>query len=139
MIRLPPNSTRTDTLLPYTTLFLFAWRRAAFSRRRLKKDDPSTSSGRTEFRAMSNYTIKGETGEWEVVIGLEVHAQITTNAKLFSGAATAFGAEPNTQVSLVAAAMPGMLPFPNRQCVRQPVRTGMANAAHTTHNPPCHL
>src|SRR3546814_1317141 len=100
MIRLPPNSTRTDTLLPYTTLFLFAWRRAAFSFRRLKKDDPSTSSGRTEFRAISNYTIKGETGEWEVVIGLEVHAQITTNAKLFSGAATAFGAEPNTQVSL---------------------------------------
>ena len=56
---------------------------------------------------MSTYTIKGETGEWEVVIGLEVHAQITTNAKLFSGAATAFGAEPNTQVSLVDAAMPG--------------------------------
>src|SRR3546814_508855 len=75
---------------------------------------------------MSNYTIKGETGEWEVVIGLEVHAQITTNAKLFSGAATAFGAEPNTQVSLVDAAMPGMLPVPNRECVRQAVRTGMA-------------
>ena len=50
---------------------------------------------------MSDYRIKGETGEWEVVIGLEVHAQIMTNAKLFSGAATAFGAEPNTQVSLV--------------------------------------
>src|SRR3546814_4845841 len=75
---------------------------------------------------MSNYTIKGETGEWEVVIGLEVHAQITTNAKLFSGAATAFGAEPNTQVSLVDAAMPGMLPVPNRECIRQAVRTGMA-------------
>ncbi|MBL8650472.1 MAG: Asp-tRNA(Asn)/Glu-tRNA(Gln) amidotransferase subunit GatB [Sphingopyxis sp.] len=69
---------------------------------------------------------KGATGEWEVVIGLEVHAQISTNAKLFSGAATAFGAEPNTQVSLVDAAMPGMLPVPNRECIRQAVRTGMA-------------
>lgn len=75
---------------------------------------------------MSDYRIKGETGEWEVVIGLEVHAQITTNAKLFSDAATAFGAEPNTQVSLVDAAMPGMLPVPNRECIRQAVRTGMA-------------
>jgi aspartyl-tRNA(Asn)/glutamyl-tRNA(Gln) amidotransferase subunit B len=72
------------------------------------------------------YRVQGATGEWEVVIGLEVHAQITTNAKLFSGAATAFGAEPNTQVSLVDAAMPGMLPVPNRECVRQAVRTGMA-------------
>ena len=75
---------------------------------------------------MTNYRIKGETGDWEVVIGLEVHAQITTNAKLFSGAATAFGAEPNTQVSLVDAAMPGMLPVPNRECIRQAVRTGLA-------------
>ena len=74
----------------------------------------------------STYRIQGATGEWEVVIGLEVHAQITTNAKLFSGAATAFGAEPNTQVSLVDAAMPGMLPVPNRECIRQAVRTGMA-------------
>ncbi len=73
------------------------------------------------------YRIKGETGEWEVVIGLEVHAQITATAsKLFSGAATAFGAEPNTQVSLIDAAMPGMLPVPNRDCIRQAVRTGMA-------------
>ncbi len=71
--------------------------------------------------------IKGETGEWEVVVGLEVHAQITATAsKLFSGAATAFGAEPNTQVSLVDAAMPGMLPVPNKDCIRQAVRTGMA-------------
>jgi aspartyl-tRNA(Asn)/glutamyl-tRNA(Gln) amidotransferase subunit B len=75
---------------------------------------------------MSDYRIRGETGEWEVVIGLEVHAQVTSNAKLFSGAATAFGAEPNTQVSLVDAAMPGMLPVPNRECIRQAVRTGMA-------------
>jgi aspartyl-tRNA(Asn)/glutamyl-tRNA(Gln) amidotransferase subunit B len=73
------------------------------------------------------FRIKGETGEWEVVVGLEVHAQITaTKSKLFSGAATAFGAEPNTQVSLVDAAMPGMLPVLNRECIRQAVRTGMA-------------
>src|SRR5689334_9868074 len=77
--------------------------------------------------AAAPFRIKGETGEWEVVIGLEVHAQITATAsKLFSGAATAFGAEPNTQVSLVDAAMPGMLPVPNRECIRQAVRTGMA-------------
>src|SRR5690242_19910646 len=74
----------------------------------------------------SSYRIQGATGEWEVVIGLEVHAQVTSNAKLFSGASTAFGAEPNTQVSLVDAAMPGMLPVPNRECIRQAVRTGMA-------------
>ena len=72
------------------------------------------------------FRIKGETGKWEVVIGLEVHAQIVSKAKLFSGAATAFGAEPNTQVSLVDAAMPGMLPVPNAECIRQAVRTGMA-------------
>ena len=74
----------------------------------------------------TSYRIQGATGEWEVVIGLEVHAQVTSNAKLFSGAATAFGAEPNTQVSLVDAAMPGMLPVPNMECIRQAVRTGMA-------------
>ncbi|MES2119002.1 MAG: Asp-tRNA(Asn)/Glu-tRNA(Gln) amidotransferase subunit GatB [Pseudomonadota bacterium] len=72
------------------------------------------------------FRIKGETGEWEVVVGLEVHAQVVSNAKLFSGASTKFGAEPNTQVSLVDAAMPGMLPVPNRECIRQAVRTGMA-------------
>jgi aspartyl-tRNA(Asn)/glutamyl-tRNA(Gln) amidotransferase subunit B len=73
------------------------------------------------------FRIKGESGEWEVVVGLEVHAQITaTQSKLFSGASTRFGAEPNTQVSLVDAAMPGMLPVPNRECIRQAVRTGMA-------------
>ena len=75
---------------------------------------------------MSDYRVRGATGDWEVVVGLEVHAQVTSNAKLFSGAATAFGAEPNTQVSLVDAAMPGMLPVPNRECIRQAVRTGMA-------------
>jgi aspartyl-tRNA(Asn)/glutamyl-tRNA(Gln) amidotransferase subunit B len=72
------------------------------------------------------FSVKGETGDWEVVIGLEVHAQVVSNAKLFSAAATAFGAEPNTQVSLVDAAMPGMLPVPNRECIRQAVRTGIA-------------
>jgi aspartyl-tRNA(Asn)/glutamyl-tRNA(Gln) amidotransferase subunit B len=72
------------------------------------------------------YRIQGATGEWEVVIGLEVHAQVTSKAKLFSGAATEFGAEPNTQVSLVDAAMPGMLPVPNKECIRQAVRTGLA-------------
>ena len=77
----------------------------------------------------STYRIQGATGEWEVVIGLEVHAQVTSKSKLFSGAATAFGAEPNAQVSLVDAAMPGMLPVPNRECIRQAVRTGMAIGA----------
>src|ERR1700726_4747833 len=69
--------------------------------------------------------IKGRTGDWEMVIGLEVHAQVTSNSKLFSGASAAFGGEPNTQVSLVDAAMPGMLPVINEQCVRQAVRTGL--------------
>ncbi len=75
---------------------------------------------------MSEYRIQGATGEWEVVIGLEVHAQIVTKSKLFSGAATEFGAEPNSQVSLVDAAMPGMLPVLNKECIRQAVRTGLA-------------
>jgi aspartyl-tRNA(Asn)/glutamyl-tRNA(Gln) amidotransferase subunit B len=74
----------------------------------------------------STYRIQGESGEWEVVIGLEVHAQVTSNAKLFSGASAAFGGEPNSHVSLVDAAMPGMLPVVNRECIRQAVRTGMA-------------
>jgi len=69
--------------------------------------------------------IEGRTGQWEVVIGLEVHAQVVADAKLFSGAATAFGAEPNTQVSTVDAAFPGMLPVINRRCVEQAVRTGL--------------
>ncbi|HWI88655.1 MAG TPA: Asp-tRNA(Asn)/Glu-tRNA(Gln) amidotransferase subunit GatB [Sphingomicrobium sp.] len=76
--------------------------------------------------AAAPYRIQGATGEWEVVVGLEIHAQVVSNAKLFSGASTTFGAEPNTQVSLVDAAMPGMLPVPNRECIRQAVRTGMA-------------
>ncbi len=69
--------------------------------------------------------IKGATGDWEMVIGLEVHAQVTSNSKLFSGASTEFGGEPNAHVSLVDAAMPGMLPVINEACVRQAVRTGL--------------
>src|SRR5579862_6289784 len=69
--------------------------------------------------------IEGRTGSWEVVIGLEVHAQVASKSKLFSGAAVGFGAEPNTQVSLVDAAMPGMLPVINRYCVEQAVRAGL--------------
>ncbi len=68
--------------------------------------------------------IRGSTGDWEIVIGLEVHAQVTSQSKLFSGASTAFGGEPNSHVSLVDAAMPGMLPVINEECVRQAVRTG---------------
>jgi aspartyl-tRNA(Asn)/glutamyl-tRNA(Gln) amidotransferase subunit B len=69
--------------------------------------------------------IKGLTGDWEMVIGLEVHAQVTSHSKLFSGASTEFGGEPNSHVSLVDAAMPGMLPVINEQCVKQAVRSGL--------------
>jgi aspartyl-tRNA(Asn)/glutamyl-tRNA(Gln) amidotransferase subunit B len=69
--------------------------------------------------------IRGATGDWEVIIGLEIHAQVTSRAKLFSGASTEFGGEPNSHVSLVDAAMPGMLPVINEECVRQAVRTGL--------------
>ncbi len=71
------------------------------------------------------YRVTGRTGEWEVVMGLEVHAQVASKAKLFSGAATAFGAGPNEHVSLVDAGFPGMLPVINRHCVEQAVRTGL--------------
>ncbi len=74
---------------------------------------------------MSNNLIKGATGDWEMVIGLEVHAQVTSQSKLFSGASTEFGGEPNAHVSLVDAAMPGMLPVINEECVRQAVRSGL--------------
>ncbi len=70
--------------------------------------------------------IEGRTGPWEVVIGMEVHARVSADSKLFSGASTAFGAEPNSQVSLVDAAMPGMLPVVNRHCIDQAARTGLA-------------
>jgi aspartyl-tRNA(Asn)/glutamyl-tRNA(Gln) amidotransferase subunit B len=81
-----------------------------------------------ERELMADYksgVIAGATGDWEMVIGLEVHAQVTSKSKLFSGAATDFGAEPNSQVSLVDAAMPGMLPVINAYCVEQAVRTGL--------------
>ncbi|MGN6764691.1 MAG: Asp-tRNA(Asn)/Glu-tRNA(Gln) amidotransferase subunit GatB [Rhizobiaceae bacterium] len=69
--------------------------------------------------------LPGATGDWEIIVGMEVHAQVTSNAKLFSGASTAFGAEPNANVSLVDAAMPGMLPVINEECVKQAIRTGL--------------
>src|ERR1700716_4659915 len=81
-----------------------------------------------EWKSMSatgSKLIKGATGDWEMVIGLEVHAQVTSRAKLFSGASTEFGGEPNTHVSLVDAAMPGMLPVINEACIKQAVRTGL--------------
>jgi aspartyl-tRNA(Asn)/glutamyl-tRNA(Gln) amidotransferase subunit B len=74
---------------------------------------------------MKSKLIKGRTGDWEVVIGMEVHAQVTSQSKLFSGASTAFGGEPNSHVSLVDAAMPGMLPVINEECIKQAVRTGL--------------
>ncbi|MFT9063266.1 MAG: Asp-tRNA(Asn)/Glu-tRNA(Gln) amidotransferase subunit GatB [Acetobacter persici] len=72
-----------------------------------------------------SYVIEGKTGSWEIVVGLEVHAQVVSKSKLFSGASTTFGAEPNSQVSLIDAAFPGMLPVINRECVAQAVRTGL--------------
>ena len=77
--------------------------------------------------------IEGRTGEWEIVIGLEIHAQIVSDAKLFSGASAVFGAAPNTHVSLVDAALPGMLPVINDICVEQAVRTGLALNAQINH------
>src|ERR1700719_2304018 len=81
--------------------------------------------GWTRMSTANGKLIKGATGDWEMVIGLEVHAQVTSNSKLFSGASTEFGGEPNSHVSLVDAAMPGMLPVINEECVRQAVRTGL--------------
>ncbi|MDB5465957.1 MAG: gatB [Phenylobacterium sp.] len=77
--------------------------------------------------------IEGRTGSWEIVLGLEIHAQVASNAKLFSGAAVGFGAGPNEQVSLVDAAMPGMLPVINRHCVEQAVKTGLGLKAKINH------
>jgi len=77
--------------------------------------------------------ISGATGDWEVIVGLEVHAQVTSEAKLFSGASTSFGAAPNANVSLVDAAMPGMLPVINEECVRQAIRTGLGLQAQINH------
>src|SRR5208282_6924236 len=77
--------------------------------------------------------IDGATGAWEVIVGLEVHAQVLSNSKLFSGASAAFGGEPNSHVSVVDAAMPGMLPVINEECVAQAVRTGLGLKAQINH------
>ena len=77
--------------------------------------------------------IKGGLHDWEVVIGMEIHAQVTSRSKLFSGASTEFGGEPNDHVSLVDAAMPGMLPVINEECVAQAVRTGLGLKAQINH------
>ena len=76
-------------------------------------------------RKTEKYLIEGEKGKWEVIIGLEVHAQVTSNSKLFSGSSTKFGAEPNTQVSFIDSAFPGMLPVINEFCVQQAIKTGL--------------
>src|SRR5918994_1305512 len=89
-----------------------------FSKRRPKRLSMNVQSKPSKL-------IKGATGEWEVVVGMEVHAQVSSKAKLFSGASTGFGGEPNSHVSLVDAAMPGMLPVINEECVRQAIRTGL--------------
>src|SRR5437762_9029706 len=77
--------------------------------------------------------IEGATGAWEIVIGMEVHAQVSSKSKLFSGASTEFGADPNSQVSFVDAAMPGMLPVINRYCVEQAIKTGLGLKAKIHH------
>ena len=81
--------------------------------------------GKVMTREKGKYLIEGEKGKWEVVIGLEVHAQVSSNSKLFSGSSTKFGAEPNTQVSLVDSAFPGMLPVINEFCIQQAIKTGL--------------
>ncbi|MDO9439250.1 MAG: Asp-tRNA(Asn)/Glu-tRNA(Gln) amidotransferase subunit GatB [Beijerinckiaceae bacterium] len=77
--------------------------------------------------------VKGATGDWEIVVGMEIHAQVTSKSKLFSGASTEFGGEPNSHVSLVDAAMPGMLPVINEECVKQAIRTGLGLKAQINH------
>ena len=81
-----------------------------------------------------DYFIKGEKSKYEVIIGLEVHAQISSNSKLFSGSATKFGAEPNSQVSLIDSAFPGMLPVINKECINQAIRTGLGLNAQINNN-----
>jgi aspartyl-tRNA(Asn)/glutamyl-tRNA(Gln) amidotransferase subunit B len=91
--------------------------------------------GKIMTKESEKYLINGEKGKWEVVIGLEVHAQVTSNSKLFSGSSTKFGAEPNTQVSLVDSAFPGMLPVINEYCIQQAVKTGLGlNAKINTYS-----
>src|SRR3974377_1742344 len=98
--------------------------RDRFSRSRVGSHCIHTARECKRMSAKNSKLIKGSTGDWEVVIGMEVHAQVTSNAKLFSGASTEFGGEPNSHVSLVDAAMPGMLPVINEECARQAGRTG---------------
>ena len=81
-----------------------------------------------------DYFIKGEKNKYEVIIGLEVHAQVSSNSKLFSGSATKFGAEPNSQVSLIDSAFPGMLPVINKECINQAIRTGLGLNAKINNN-----
>src|ERR1700688_4674908 len=88
-------------------------------------DGFGTPRGRKHMSATSAKLIKGASGDWEMVIGVEIHAHVKSNSKLFSGASTEFGGEPNSHVSLVDAAMPGMLPVINEYCVKQAVRTGL--------------
>ena len=91
--------------------------------------------GKIMTKENEKYLINGENAKWEVVIGLEVHAQVTSNSKLFSGSSTKFGAEPNTQVSLVDSAFPGMLPVINEYCIQQAVKTGLGlNAKINTYS-----
>src|SRR6266436_4317061 len=99
--------------------------REGFAGNRMGADRFRTARRRKDMSTATHKLIKGATGDWEMVIGLEVHAQVTSKSKLFSGASTEFGGEPNTHVSLVDAAMPGMLPVINEECVRQAVRTGL--------------
>src|SRR5919198_1097669 len=106
---LVPSASRAQSAPTYSTLI---WR---------YQNEPTTDCG----TAMTKNLLKGATGDWEMVIGMEIHAQVTSNAKLFSGASTEFGGEPNSHVSLVDAALPGMLPVINEECVRQAVRTGL--------------
>jgi len=89
--------------------------------------------GKIMIKKNGKYLIEGEKGKWEVVIGLEVHAQVTSKSKLFSGSSTKFGAEPNTQVSFVDSAFPGMLPVINEFCVQQAVKTGLGLNAKINH------
>ena len=81
-----------------------------------------------------DYFIEGEKNQYEVIIGLEVHAQVSSNSKLFSGSATKFGAEPNSQVSLIDSAFPGMLPVINKECINQAIRTGLGLNAKINNN-----
>jgi aspartyl-tRNA(Asn)/glutamyl-tRNA(Gln) amidotransferase subunit B len=91
--------------------------------------------GKLMSKELRKYLIEGETGKWEIVIGLEVHAQVISNSKLFSGSSTKFGAEPNTQVSLVDSAFPGMLPVINEFCIQQAIKTGLGlNASINTYS-----